>query len=90
MEQNSEWNGRLCLVFIDFEKVFDSVSRDKIWKLMERFGLLQLRGLCWTLRVRGRERKTKGDLEKVSYGRDTERRKDMVGGEEVGCGQRSL
>jgi hypothetical protein len=35
------------------------------------------------------ERKTKEDLE-VSYGRGSERRKDVEGGEEVGCGQRSL
>jgi hypothetical protein len=25
-------------VFIDFEKALDSVSRNKIWKIMERFG----------------------------------------------------
>jgi hypothetical protein len=41
IEQNNEWNERLYLVFIDFEKAFDSVSRDKIWKIMERFGLPQ-------------------------------------------------
>jgi hypothetical protein len=35
-------------------------------------------------------RKTKEDLEEVSYGRITERRKDVEGGEEVGCGQRLL
>jgi hypothetical protein len=28
-------------MFIDFEKAFDSVSKDKIRKIMERFGLLQ-------------------------------------------------
>jgi hypothetical protein len=36
------------------------------------------------------ERKTKENLEEVSYGRGTERRKDVERGEEVGCGQRSL
>jgi hypothetical protein len=36
------------------------------------------------------ERKTKEDLKKVSYGRGTERSKTVEGGEEVGCGQRSL
>jgi hypothetical protein len=36
------------------------------------------------------KRKSKGDLEKVSYGRGTERRKDLEGGEEVGSGQKSL
>jgi hypothetical protein len=36
------------------------------------------------------KRKTKEDLEEVSYGRCTERRKDVEGGEEVGSGQKSL
>jgi hypothetical protein len=36
------------------------------------------------------KRKTKENLEEVSYGRGTERRKDVEGGEEVGCGQRSM
>jgi hypothetical protein len=35
-------------------------------------------------------RKTKEDLEEVSYARCTERRKDMEGDEEVGSGQKSL
>jgi hypothetical protein len=34
------------------------------------------------------ERKTKEDLEEVSRGRDTERRKDVEGGEVVGSGQK--
>jgi hypothetical protein len=36
------------------------------------------------------KRKTKEDLKEVSYGRGTERRKDVEGGEEVGSGQKSL
>jgi hypothetical protein len=36
------------------------------------------------------ERKTKEDLEEVNYGRGTERRKDVEGGEEVGDRQKSL
>jgi hypothetical protein len=36
------------------------------------------------------ERKTKEDLEEVIYGRGTERRKDVEGGEEVGSRQKSL
>jgi hypothetical protein len=36
------------------------------------------------------ERKIKEDLEEVSYGGDTERREDVEGDEEIGCGQRSL
>jgi hypothetical protein len=35
-------------------------------------------------------RKTKEDLEEVSYGRGTERTKDVEGGEVVGCRRRSL
>jgi hypothetical protein len=35
-------------------------------------------------------RKTKEDLEEASYGRGTERRKDVEGGEEVGSRQKSL
>jgi hypothetical protein len=35
-------------------------------------------------------RKTKEDLEKVSYGRGTERRMEVEGGEGVGSGQKSL
>jgi hypothetical protein len=34
------------------------------------------------------ERKTKEDLEEVSCGRGTEKRKDMEGGEVVGSGQK--
>jgi hypothetical protein len=36
------------------------------------------------------ERKTKEDLEEVSYGRGTDRRKDVEGGEAVGSRQKSL
>jgi hypothetical protein len=36
------------------------------------------------------ERKTKEDLEEVNYGRGTERRKDVEGGEVVGSRQKSL
>jgi hypothetical protein len=36
------------------------------------------------------ERKTKEDLEEVSYGRDTERKKDVEVGEEVGSRQKLL
>jgi hypothetical protein len=41
IEQSNEWIERLYLVFIDFEKVSDSVNRNKIWKIMERFDLPQ-------------------------------------------------
>jgi hypothetical protein len=35
-------------------------------------------------------KKTKEDLEEVSYRRSIENRKDVEGGDEVGCRQRSL
>jgi hypothetical protein len=35
------------------------------------------------------KRKNKEDLEEVSYGRGTERRKYLEGGEEVGSGQKA-
>jgi hypothetical protein len=52
---------------------------------------MQLRGLRWIgkSRARGRE-EVQEDLEEVSYGRGTESRKDVEGGEEVGSGQKSL
>jgi hypothetical protein len=52
---------------------------------------VQLRGLRW-IGTPGNEeeKKTKKDLEEVSYGRGTERRKGMEGGEEVGSRQKSL
>jgi hypothetical protein len=36
------------------------------------------------------ERKNKEDMEEVNYGRGTERRKDVEGGEEFGSRQKSL
>jgi hypothetical protein len=36
------------------------------------------------------KRKTEEDLEEISYGKGTERRKDVEGGEEVSSGQKSL
>jgi hypothetical protein len=41
IEQSNKWNERLYLAFIDFEKAFGSVSRDKIWKIIKRIGLPQ-------------------------------------------------
>jgi hypothetical protein len=50
-----------------------------------------LRGLRWIGTPRAQEREEiKEDLEEVSYGSGTERRKDVEGGEEVGSRQKSL
>jgi hypothetical protein len=51
---------------------------------------MQLRGLRWIATPHKEERKTKEDLEEVSYGRGTEKRKDVEGGEEIGSGHKSL
>ena len=39
IEQSLEWNTGLYLVFIDFEKAFDSVDRDVIWQILWHYGV---------------------------------------------------
>ena len=39
LEQSSEWNSPLYIHFVDFEKAFDSVDRDTIWKLLRHYGV---------------------------------------------------
>ena len=39
VEQAIEWNSNLYLCFIDFEKAFDSVHRDMLWKIMRSYGI---------------------------------------------------
>ena len=38
IEQSLEWQTPLYTVFIDFQKAFDSVDRDVIWRLMYHYG----------------------------------------------------
>ena len=38
IEQALEWQVPLYAVFVDFQKAFDSVERDVIWKLMHHYG----------------------------------------------------
>ena len=39
IEQSLEWQSPLYMTFVDFEKAFDSVDRDTIWKLMSHYGI---------------------------------------------------
>nr|CAH8872210.1 unnamed protein product [Trichobilharzia regenti] len=41
-EQSMEWQSNLYLNFINFEKGFDSVDREVIWKLLEYYGVPQI------------------------------------------------
>jgi hypothetical protein len=39
IEQRIEWSSRLYAVFIDFEKSFDSVNREAMWKEVKNYGV---------------------------------------------------
>ena len=39
IEQSIEWQSSLYINFIDFEKAFDSISRDVLWRLLRHYGL---------------------------------------------------
>ena len=39
VEQSIEWQSPLYINFIDFEKAFDSVSREVLWLLLRRYGI---------------------------------------------------
>lgn len=39
LEQSIEWQSPLYLAFIDFEKAFDSINQEIMWKILERYGL---------------------------------------------------
>ncbi|KAK3096295.1 hypothetical protein FSP39_025444, partial [Pinctada imbricata] len=39
VEQAMEWNSKLLVCYIDFEKAFDSVHRDELWKIMRSYGI---------------------------------------------------
>ncbi|PVD22606.1 hypothetical protein C0Q70_18425 [Pomacea canaliculata] len=39
IEQSIEWQSSLYIIFVDFEKAFDSVDRDVIWRLMIHYGI---------------------------------------------------
>lgn len=39
VEQSIEWNSTLYINFIDFEKAFESVDREILWKLLRHYGV---------------------------------------------------
>jgi len=39
IEQCIEWSSRLYTVFIDFEKAFDTINREAMWKVLKRYGV---------------------------------------------------
>ena len=39
LEQSLEWNSPLFINFIDYEKAFDSVDRETLWKLLRHYGV---------------------------------------------------
>lgn len=41
IEQSIEWQSPIYTTFVDFEKAFDSVDREIIWKLMQHHGIPQ-------------------------------------------------
>ena len=38
-EQSLEWNSSLYITFIDFEKAFDSVDHNTLWKILRHYGI---------------------------------------------------
>ena len=38
-EQSFEWNTGLYMVFVDFEKAFDSIDREMLWKILKHYGI---------------------------------------------------
>ena len=39
VEQTLEWNNSLYMVFIDFEKAFDSIDCSTLWKILRHYGV---------------------------------------------------
>jgi hypothetical protein len=39
MEQSMEYLTNLYLVFVDFGKGFDSINKNKVWEVMNRYGI---------------------------------------------------
>ena len=41
IEQCTEWQRQLYINFVDFEKAFDSLHRDSLWKILRHYGIPQ-------------------------------------------------
>ena len=41
VEQSLEWNSQLVINFLDYEKVFDSIDRETLWKILRHHGIPQ-------------------------------------------------
>ena len=41
IEQSIEWQASLYVNFVDFEKAFDSVHQESLWKIMQAYGIPQ-------------------------------------------------
>ena len=39
VEQSIEWNSSLYVNFVDYEKAFDSLDRETLWKLLRHYGV---------------------------------------------------
>ena len=39
LQQSLEWQSPLYSVFVDFQRAFDSIDRETIWKLMQHYGI---------------------------------------------------
>ena len=39
IEQCTEWQRKLYINFVDFEKAFDSIHRDSLWKILRKYGI---------------------------------------------------
>ena len=39
VEQSIEWSSPLYLLFVDFEKAFDSLEREAIWRILCHYGI---------------------------------------------------
>ena len=39
LEQSVEWNSPLCVSFTDYEKAFENLDRQSLWKLLRHYGV---------------------------------------------------
>ena len=39
VEQSMKWDSPLYINFVDYEKAFDSLDRDALWKLLQHYGI---------------------------------------------------